>query len=72
MPLGNRIATSILGRRQQAAATAPPVSPDVATRTVRGLRSRRERHSAENLAPTSLNAAVGPWNSSRKAASSRP
>src|SRR5690606_25847265 len=50
-----------------AAATAAPVSPEVATRMVSGRsapRRMRARQAARKRAPTSLNAAVGPWNSS--------
>ncbi len=55
-------------------ATAPPVSPDVATSMVRGLDglswwasffTRYDMRRAMNLAPKSLNARVGPWKSSR-------
>lgn len=52
----------------KAEATAPPVSPDVATRTVSSSVSSLVRYAmrrAMNLAPKSLNASVGPWKSSR-------
>src|SRR5437773_4753506 len=66
-PLGNSTATSTPGRSWKAAATAPPVSPEVATRMV-SARSpwprRRAKQAARKRAPKSLNAAVGPWNSS--------
>src|SRR3954462_4321415 len=55
--------TSAHGRRWNAAATAPPVSPDVATSTVSGPAAgahNRSREAARNLAPKSLNAQVGP------------
>ena len=61
------------GRPWNAAATAPPVSPEVATRIVSGfpdLCGRRANAAARKHAPTSLNAAVGPWKSSSTAASS--
>src|SRR5690606_14908066 len=61
-------------RPWNAAATAPPVSPDVATRIVTGRAessptsgSARSIRAARKRAPTSLNAAVGPWNSSSTA-----
>src|ERR1700732_1721085 len=60
-------------RSWKAAATAPPVSPEVATRMVSARSSaprRRAKHAARKRAPKSLNAAVGPWNSSSTA--SRP
>src|SRR5205823_3677279 len=66
-PLGNSTATSTPGRSWKAAATAPPVSPEVATRMVsaRSPRPRRRaKQAARKRAPKSLNAAVGPWNSS--------
>src|SRR6266480_876607 len=66
-PLGYSTATSTPGRSWKAAATAPPVSPEVATRMVsaRSPRPRRRaKQAARKRAPKSLNAAVGPWNSS--------
>ena len=49
-------------------ATAEPVSPDVATSTLTcflpSLRMKYCNSLAMNRAPTSLNASVGPWNSS--------
>ena len=62
-PAGNSTTTRMPGRPLKAAATAPPVSPDVATKMVNGAASspsRRVRHAARKPAPTSLNAAVGP------------
>ncbi len=56
------------GLRWKAAATAPPVSPDVATRMFSGREDSlrmRDSEAARKRAPKSLNAAVGPWNSSR-------
>jgi hypothetical protein len=51
-------------RLWKAAATAPPVSPDVATRIFSGRMAPRRRAcvsvAARNRAPKSLNAAVGP------------
>jgi len=67
IPAGYSTATSTPGRPWNAAATAPPVSPDVATRMVSGRASpprRRNMSAARKRAPTSLNAAVGPWKSS--------
>jgi hypothetical protein len=63
LPEGNSNTTRNPGRRWKAAATAPPVSPDVATNIVSGRESRRgirARQAARNRAPKSLNAAVGP------------
>ncbi len=66
-PRGYSTTTSTHGRPTNAAATAPPVSPEVATRIVsrRGsARGMRSSVAARKRAPKSLNAAVGPWNSS--------
>src|SRR5262245_49632610 len=55
--------TSAHDRRWNAAATAPPVSPDVATSTVSGREEcaqRRASEAARKRAPKSLNAQVGP------------
>ena len=60
--------TSTLLRSAKAAATAPPVSPEVATIIVRRP-DMRATHAARKRAPTSLNAAVGPWKSSSTAVS---
>ncbi len=71
-PRGNSTTTSMPGRPWNAAATAPPVSPEVATRIVsvrRVSRCSRPRHAARKRAPKSLKAAVGPWKSSSTAAS---
>ena len=56
-----------MGRPTQAAMAADPVSPEVATTMV--ARSPRRVSSQSNSRPTSwratsLNASVGPWNSS--------
>src|SRR5213082_2737129 len=66
-PLGKSTATSTPGRWWKAAATAPPVSPEVATRMVSGRSApwrRQPKQPARKRAPKSLKAAVGPWNSS--------
>ena len=48
-------------------ATAAPVSPDVATKIFKILFSvKYSREFARKLAPTSLNARVGPWKSSNE------
>src|SRR2546421_12791679 len=69
-PLGYSTTTSTPGRSWKAAATAPPVSPEVATRSV-SARSppphRRAKQAARKRAPKSLNAAVGPSDSSSTA-----
>ena len=70
-PDGYSSTTSMPLRRQKARATAPPVSPEVATSTTTrcppGLaRSRRSSSVARNEAPKSLNAQVGPWKSSSR------
>src|SRR5690606_22265758 len=67
-PSGYSTTTRRPGWPWNAAATAAPVSPEVATRMVSGRsapRRMRARQAARKRAPTSLNAAVGPWNSSR-------
>jgi hypothetical protein len=66
-PAGCSTTTSSDGRPTQAAMAAEPVSPEVATTIV--ARSDRRASSASNILPTScsatsLNASVGPWNSS--------
>ncbi len=71
-PSGYRATTRMPGWRWNAAATAAPVSPDVATRIVNGrasARGSRRRQAARKRAPKSLNAQVGPWNSSSIAVS---
>ncbi len=74
-PLGNSTDTPTPGRLWNAAATAPPVSPDVATRICScgsfGPRAR-PMQAARKRAPKSLNAAVGPWNSSSTLSRSSP
>ena len=59
-PWGYKMTTSMLGTFKNPCATALPVSPLVATKMVKRLsltfRSTRDK----NLAPTSLNAWVGP------------
>src|SRR5690606_14725209 len=66
-PSGYSTTTRRPGWPWNAAATAAPVSPDVATRMVSGCVCPwriRASVAARKRAPTSLNAAVGPWNSS--------
>ena len=66
-PSGYSTITRSPGWRWNAAATAAPVSPDVATRIVSGLASLRRTRAmlaARKRAPKSLKAAVGPWNNS--------
>src|SRR5690606_23203770 len=66
-PSGYSTTTRSPGWPWNAAATAAPVSPEVATRMVSGRsapRRMRARQAARKRAPMSLNAAVGPWNSS--------
>src|SRR5207248_7356939 len=55
-PLGNSTATSTPGRSWKAAATAPPVSPEVATRMVsaRSPPPRSEEHTSELQSPYDL------------------
>ena len=64
MFFGYNITTSIPSILLNPLATAPPVSPDVATRTVifsfLFFSAIKPRNLAMNLAPTSLNARVGP------------
>src|SRR6266404_4861305 len=65
---GYRITTRIPGTLKNPCATALPVSPEVATNTVNCRSSPRTKYPisrAMNRAPKSLNASVGPWNSSR-------
>ena len=61
-PSGNSTTTRVPATPKKACATALPVSPDVATRTVNGVIVGVEmRHQARHTrAPTSLNAKVGP------------
>ena len=62
--------TSVPSIPKKPEATAPPVSPEVATKTVTflGLCSLKYPiQRAIKRAPTSLNAMVGPWKSSRVA-----
>ena len=61
--------TRVPGRPKKACATALPVSPEVATSTVRGVSSalRCAISRAMTRAPTSLKANVGPWKSSSAA-----
>ena len=62
-PLGYKITTSTPLTPKKPLATAPPVSPDVATKTVTFLELyllKYAKHLAINRAPTSLKAIVGP------------
>ena len=67
-PSGYSTTTDTPGVSCRPAATAPPVSPDVATSTTSSRSAPRlnwPSTAARKRAPMSLNASVGPWNSSR-------
>ena len=66
-PFGCRMKMSIASRSRQASIAAEPVSPEVAptmvTRSFRFARTVSNRRPS-SCSATSLNASVGPWNSS--------
>ena len=67
-PLGYKIVTSMFFDPKKPWATAPPVSPDVATKIwifCCFLAKKCDINAAINLAPKSLNAIEGPWKSSK-------
>ena len=62
---GYKITTFIPSTPEKPFATAPPVSPEVATKIVNLFWFKMEKDLAKNLAAKSLKARVGPWNNSK-------